>query len=145
MYSVTFLLENSLYFTSKSILRNKRKSHQSIQIMFSFSAMIRGEQVSIKDLQAQILKMDADLLKMYHLHTALTPGKRCLLFVSIYVILVPDKHIMTISCQSFCCWWLILPIQSYAKKLKMTETLAHGYTSENTQRELSNEYQHDRV
>ena len=27
----------------------------------------------------------------------------------------------------------------------MTETLAHGYTSESTQRELSNEYQHDRV
>ena len=26
----------------------------------------------------------------------------------------------------------------------MTETLAHGYSSENTQRELSNEYQHDR-
>ena len=27
----------------------------------------------------------------------------------------------------------------------MTETLAHRYSSENTQRELSNEYQHDRV
>ena len=27
----------------------------------------------------------------------------------------------------------------------MTETLAHGYSSESTQRELSNEYQHDRV
>ena len=27
----------------------------------------------------------------------------------------------------------------------MTETLAQGYTSESTQRELSNEYQHDRV
>ena len=27
----------------------------------------------------------------------------------------------------------------------MTETLAHGYSSERTQRELSNEYQHDRV
>ena len=25
----------------------------------------------------------------------------------------------------------------------MTETLAHGYSSEKTQRELSNEYQHD--
>ena len=31
------------------------------------------------------------------------------------------------------------------KPLKMTETLAHGYSSESTQRELSNEYQHDRV
>ena len=29
--------------------------------------------------------------------------------------------------------------------LKMTETLAHGYSSESTQRELSNEYEHDRV
>ena len=27
----------------------------------------------------------------------------------------------------------------------MTETLAHGYSSESTQPELSNEYQHDRV
>ena len=29
--------------------------------------------------------------------------------------------------------------------LKMTETMAHGYSSESTQRELSNEYEHDRV
>ena len=28
---------------------------------------------------------------------------------------------------------------------KMSETLAYGYSSEGTQRELSNEYQHDRV
>ena len=28
---------------------------------------------------------------------------------------------------------------------KMTETLAHGYSSESTQQELSNEYQYDRV
>ena len=28
---------------------------------------------------------------------------------------------------------------------KMTETLAHGYSSENAQQELSNEYQHGRV
>ena len=27
----------------------------------------------------------------------------------------------------------------------MTETLAHGYASESSQRELSNEYQHDMV
>ena len=27
----------------------------------------------------------------------------------------------------------------------MTETLANGYSSESTQRELSDEYQHDRV
>ena len=27
----------------------------------------------------------------------------------------------------------------------MTETLANGYSSEGTHRELSNEYQHDRV
>ena len=29
--------------------------------------------------------------------------------------------------------------------LKMTETLANGYSSESTQQELSNEYKHDRV
>ena len=28
---------------------------------------------------------------------------------------------------------------------KMTEALAHGYSFDSTQRELSNEYQHDRV
>ena len=28
---------------------------------------------------------------------------------------------------------------------KMTETLANGYSSESTQQELSNEYQHDMV
>ena len=31
------------------------------------------------------------------------------------------------------------------KSWKMTETLANGYSYESTQRELSNEYQHDRV
>ena len=31
------------------------------------------------------------------------------------------------------------------KTWKMTETLANGYSSESTRRELSNEYQHDRV
>ena len=31
------------------------------------------------------------------------------------------------------------------KNLKITETLANGYSYESTQREHSNEYQHDRV
>ena len=31
------------------------------------------------------------------------------------------------------------------KNLKMTETLANGYLHASAQRELSNEYQHDRV
>ena len=31
------------------------------------------------------------------------------------------------------------------KTLKMTETLANGYSYESTQRELSDEYQYDRV
>ena len=31
------------------------------------------------------------------------------------------------------------------KQKKMTETLAHGYSSESTQWELFNEYQHNRV
>ena len=34
-------------------------------------------------------------------------------------------------------------IQNDAKKRKMTEILAYGYSSEKTQRELSNEYQFD--
>ena len=31
------------------------------------------------------------------------------------------------------------------KTWKITETLAHGFSSESTQQELSNEYKHDRV
>ena len=33
----------------------------------------------------------------------------------------------------------------YKNGTKMTETLPHGYSSDSAQRELSNEYQHDRV
>ena len=36
--------------------------------------------------------------------------------------------------------YLVMP-----KTSKMIDTLAHGYSSENTQLELSNEYQHGRV
>ena len=32
-----------------------------------------------------------------------------------------------------------------AEMMKMTETLAHEYSSESTQQEISNEYQHDTV
>ena len=35
--------------------------------------------------------------------------------------------------------------QTTQSKKKLTETLANGYSSKSTQRELSNEYQHDRV
>ena len=46
--------------------------------------------------------------------------------------------------QPLCCYWLIWPIQNDAKNAeKMTETLAHEYSSESSQRELSNEYQHN--
>ena len=39
-----------------------------------------------------------------------------------------------------------MPIHNDAKmQNKMTGTLANGYSSESTWRELSNEYQHDRV
>ena len=37
------------------------------------------------------------------------------------------------------------PIQKDAKNMKISETVSNGYSSESTQRELSNEYQHDRV
>ena len=32
----------------------------------------------------------------------------------------------------------------YSKIIKITETLANGYSFESTQREISNEYKHDR-
>ena len=34
---------------------------------------------------------------------------------------------------NLCLYWLIWPIQNDAKTPKMTETLAHGYSSESTQ------------
>ena len=38
------------------------------------------------------------------------------------------------------------PIKNDAKNLrKINETMAHGYSSESTRWDLSNEYQHDRV
>ena len=46
---------------------------------------------------------------------------------------------------SLCCWWPIWPIQNHAKNLKITETLAHGHSSESAQWELSYEYPHDSV
>ena len=58
------------------------------------------------------------------------------------------NNVRTVSSQPLGCRWLIWPIQNNAKnqqKLKMIEILADGYSSENTQQELSNEYQHDRV
>ena len=42
----------------------------------------------------------------------------------------------------------MLLVANYANtknKEKMTETLAHEYSSESTHQELSNKYQHDRV
>ena len=36
-------------------------------------------------------------------------------------------------------------MQNDAKPLEMTETQAHGFSSESYQRHLSNEYQHDTV
>ena len=39
----------------------------------------------------------------------------------------------------------ILPMQNDAKIWKIAETLTYGYSSESTQWELSDEYQHDRV
>ena len=40
---------------------------------------------------------------------------------------------------------LIWPLQNYAKKCEMIETLTNGYSTESTRQELSNEHQHDRV
>ena len=37
-----------------------------------------------------------------------------------------------------------MPKQNEAKNLKITKTLANGYSSESPQGELSNEYQNDR-
>ena len=43
------------------------------------------------------------------------------------------------------CQWLTKPIQNDAKNLKMTETLAYGYSFDTRQRQPSNEYQKNRV
>ena len=74
---------------------------------------------------------------------------RALLIVQFLVSLtlactcVYSQTVFNISTLCYC--WLIWPIQNDAKPLKMTETLVYGYSSKSTQRELSNEYQHDRV
>ena len=39
----------------------------------------------------------------------------------------------------------MLLVANLQNDAKITKTLANGYSSESTQRELSNEYQHDRV
>ena len=46
--------------------------------------------------------------------------------------------------KPLCCWWLICIIQNDANNLSnMTETLTCGYSSDSTQRELSNEHQNN--
>ena len=42
-------------------------------------------------------------------------------------------------------WLLIWTIQNDGENLKMTETMADGYSSESTQSELANEYQQEKV
>ena len=64
------------------------------------------------------------------MHTSLSPG-------------TPDSHIWA-SDYFINSIWLILPIQNDAKNV-FIETLANRYSSESTQREISNEYQDDRV
>ena len=48
-------------------------------------------------------------------------------FFTIHKISNISKYFYPLYCR-----WLILPIQNDAKELKMTETLAHGYSSEST-------------
>ena len=55
-----------------------------------------------------------------------------------------DDNIKVIQ-KLLCCSGLILPKQNDAKKLKMIGTLPNRYSSESTQQDLSNEYQHDRI
>ena len=57
-------------------------------------------------------------------------------------------HFQLLSSSSH--WTLMLLVANLTNTkwwnaLKMTETLAHGYSSESTQKELSNGYQHGRV
>ena len=51
-----------------------------------------------------------------------------------------SKYTHKRSYLTLCCWWLIWPKQNDAKK-----NMAHGYSAESTQQELSYEYQHDSV
>ena len=60
---------------------------------------------------------------------------------------VTFKHIYKFKqgLNSLCCWWPIWLIQNDAENLKNYWNVTHRYPSENTQWELSNEYQHDMV
>ena len=55
-----------------------------------------------------------------------------------------NSHEMQWVSQPFRCWWLIW-FRWNDDSWEMTETLAHGYSSESTQRQLSNGYPHDLV
>ena len=47
--------------------------------------------------------------------------------------------------ENLCLLVLWMNVASALEELEMTETLAYGYSPESTQREFSNEYQHDMV
>ena len=55
------------------------------------------------------------------------------------------NHISPNILNSYAAGGLFGQYKSMQKTWKMAETLAKGYSSESAQRELSNEYQHDRV
>ena len=58
-------------------------------------------------------------------------------------------HLKSYTCESqkFCIYERIVVLSGWTscRIWNMTENLTNGYSSENTQQELSNEYQHDRV
>ena len=59
-----------------------------------------------------------------------------------YTIVIKPWSSMSLSLHAspLCCWWHTLPIHNDAKNLKNDQN-----STESTQRELSNEYQHERV
>ena len=61
---------------------------------------------------------------------------------------VRHYHQNNLSCvfiEPLCCWRLTLPLHNDAKRWKPCWNPVMWYSSESTQWELSNEYQHDRV
>ena len=51
----------------------------------------------------------------------------------------------TVGIYPYAAGGLFCQYKMMQKTLKMTETMAYGYSSESAQQGLSNEYQHDRV
>ena len=73
------------------------------------------------------------------------PGLQSFSQLFLHCFLLPKSATSSIRVNPYATGGKFGQYKLMQKTLKMIETLANGYSYESTQRELSNEYQHDRV